>query len=78
MKITAGVPKYFVVAKKNAIELFHLQRLDNQSVFLIEGECSKKILIIKIKKFACKTLKGRVNKSRKRRSRANKGIFNQL
>ena len=45
--------------KKAAIELYHLKRVDNRSIFPIPGFCTDKIQICKIKKFACKTLKGR-------------------
>jgi mRNA-degrading endonuclease RelE of RelBE toxin-antitoxin system len=51
------------VAKKNAIELYHIQKIDNGSVEPISGFCNDKILICKIRKFACKALKGRGNKS---------------
>ena len=47
------------VVKRNAIELFHLNHINNNSVFLIPGFCSEEIQICKVKKFACKTLKGR-------------------
>jgi hypothetical protein len=49
--------------KRNAIELYHLKRVNNQSVFPIQGFCSETIQICKIKKFACKALKGRGSKS---------------
>lgn len=58
-----SLPDDFLVAKKNAIELFHIQHLDNHSVFAIEGECTPNIMFYKLKKFACKSLKGRGNKS---------------
>jgi hypothetical protein len=45
-------------AKKNAIELFHLRKIDNQSCFPIPGHCTEDIQICKIKKFACRALKG--------------------
>ncbi|MBI5375080.1 MAG: hypothetical protein HZA77_06565 [Candidatus Schekmanbacteria bacterium] len=51
------------VVKRDAIELFHLKKIDNQSIFPIHGFCTNKILICKIKKFACKALKGRGAKS---------------
>lgn len=51
------------VAKRDAIELFHLKRIDNQSIFPIPGFCTEEILICKIKKFACKALKGRGSRS---------------
>jgi mRNA-degrading endonuclease RelE of RelBE toxin-antitoxin system len=47
------------VAKKNAIELFHLINIDNNSVETIPNFCSDELKICKIKKFACKALKGR-------------------
>ena len=50
-------------AKRDAIELYHLKGLDNQSVFPIQGFCSEEIQICKIKKFACRALKGRGHKS---------------
>lgn len=50
-------------AKRDAIELYYLKHIDNQSVFLIQGFCSEKIEICKIKKFTCKALKGRGSKS---------------
>lgn len=46
-------------AKKNAIELFHLMNVDNNSVEPIPNFCSDELKICKIKKFACKALKGR-------------------
>jgi len=47
------------IAKKNAIELFHLLKIDNNSIELIPNFCSDELKICKIKKFACKALKGR-------------------
>ncbi len=47
------------VAKTNAIELFHLKNIDNNSVEPIPNFCSNELKICKIKKFACKALKGR-------------------
>lgn len=51
------------VAKRDAIELFHLTKVNNLAVFPIPGFCSEEVLICKIKKFACKALKGRGAKS---------------
>jgi mRNA-degrading endonuclease RelE of RelBE toxin-antitoxin system len=51
------------VAKKAAIELFHVRGIDNQSVFPIPGCSSDDVQIYKLKKFACKSLKGRGVKS---------------
>lgn len=47
------------VVKKNTIELFHILNIDNNSVEPIPNFCSEEIKICKIKKFACKALKGR-------------------
>jgi hypothetical protein len=52
-----------IAVKRNAIELFHLKKIDNQSIFLIPGFCSQDIKICKIKKIACKALKGRGSRS---------------
>ena len=46
-------------AKRNAIELYHLKSINNRSVFPIPDFCNDAILICKIKKFACKSIKGR-------------------
>jgi len=51
------------LVKKAAIELYHLRRINNLGVFPIPGFCTQEILICKIKKFACKALKGRGSKS---------------
>lgn len=46
------------VAKRNAIELTHTMGIDNRSVFRIQGIGSEQVHIYKLKKFACKSLKG--------------------
>jgi hypothetical protein len=46
-------------AKKNAIELYHLHTIDNQSVFQINDIKTAEIEFYKLKKFACKSLKGK-------------------
>ena len=52
------------VVKKNAIELFHIHKTDNRSVFEIQGAGNtEELQFYKIKKFACKSLKGRGMKS---------------
>lgn len=51
------------LVKIAAIELFHLQKINNLSVFPIPGFCTEEIVVCKIKKFACKALKGRGSKS---------------
>jgi mRNA-degrading endonuclease RelE of RelBE toxin-antitoxin system len=56
------------VAKRNAIEGFHVGKddgsgnfinIDSRCIFLIQGFCSDEVQVCKIKKFACKALKGR-------------------
>ncbi len=49
--------------KRNAIELYHLEHIDSQSIFPMQGFCTEKIQVCKIKKFACKALKGKGSKS---------------
>ena len=50
----------FEVLKKNAIEIFHINNIDNRSIFEIKNIQSKKeIKFYKVKKFSCKSLKGR-------------------
>ncbi len=51
------------VAKSFTIELFHLQKLNKQAIFLIPNFCTEELQICKLKKFACKALKGRGVKS---------------
>jgi mRNA-degrading endonuclease RelE of RelBE toxin-antitoxin system len=50
-------------AKTFAIELFHYEKLNKQAIFPIPDFCSEEIKIYKLKKFACKSLKGRGVKS---------------
>lgn len=51
------------LAKVAAIELYHINKINNLSVFPIPEFCTKDMQICKIKKFACKALKGRGAKS---------------
>ena len=51
------------IAKKNAIELYHLEKIDNDAVEPIPHFCTEELKICKLKKFACKALKGRGVKS---------------
>lgn len=51
------------LVKIAAIELFHIQKVNNLSTFPIQGFCTEEIQICKIIKFACKALKGRGSKS---------------
>jgi len=53
----------FELVKIAAIELYHLKKINNFSVFPIEGVCSEDLQICKIKKFACQALKSRGAKS---------------
>mgnify|MGYP001566339662 CR=1 FL=1 len=47
------------IAKVFAIELFHLQKINKQAIFPIPNFCTEELKIYKLKKFACKSLKGR-------------------
>lgn len=51
------------LVKIAAIELFHIHKLNNLSIFPVQGFCTEEIQICKIKKFACRSLKGRGSKS---------------
>lgn len=47
-------------AKKNAIELFHVRGIDNRAVFEIESAGNREeVKFYKLKKFACRSLKGK-------------------
>ncbi len=52
-----------ITARKNAIELYHIHNIDNQSVFEIPHLTTQNIQIFKLKKFACKSLPGKGVKS---------------
>lgn len=51
------------IAKVFAIELFHLKNTDKRAIFPIPNFCNEELKICKLKKFACKALKGRGIKS---------------
>jgi mRNA-degrading endonuclease RelE of RelBE toxin-antitoxin system len=51
------------VVKRNVIELYHLHHIDNQSTFPIPGYVTEDVMVCKVKKFACKSLKGKGNRS---------------
>jgi len=51
------------LAKVAAIEFYHLRKINNSSVFPIQSFCTEQIQVCKVKKFACKALKGRGSKS---------------
>jgi hypothetical protein len=53
----------FELAKSAAVELYHIQKINNSSIFPISGFCTEEIQVCKIKKFACKSLKGKGSKS---------------
>ena len=46
-------------AKRNAIELLHIKGLDNRSIVAIPGHEHEAFDIYKLRKFACKALKGK-------------------
>ena len=52
------------VVKKNVIKILHIQKIDNRSAFEIKGVGNtEQLQFYKIKKFACRSLKGRGVKS---------------
>lgn len=51
------------VAKRSAIELFHLKNIDNRSIVLMTGYQHDELQVYKLRKFACQSLKGRGNRS---------------
>ena len=51
------------VAKVFAIDLYHTQKINKQAIFPMPQFCTDEALICKLKKFACKALKGRGVKS---------------
>lgn len=57
------LPEDLIIAKKAAIELYHVLKLDNRAVFEIPGFGSETIRFFKIKKVACRSLKNRGNQS---------------
>lgn len=46
-------------AKINAIEIFHIRKIDNGAVKQISGFSHPEVKVYKLRKFACKALKGR-------------------
>lgn len=49
----------FQTMKKSAIEIYHNKIAPTQAVVPIEGLCSDEYLSMKVRKFACRSLKGR-------------------
>ena len=47
------------IAKPSAIKLFHDLNIDNRSVFELAGYSPSSFKLYKLKKFACKSLKGK-------------------
>ncbi len=58
-----SLPDDLEIAKQYAIELYHLNNINKQAIFPIPNFCSPEVKICKLKKFACKSLKGRGVKS---------------
>ncbi len=54
-----SLPEDIEVLKRAAIELYHLQGLDNNAIFPIPGFCSESATSCKVKKFASKSFKGK-------------------
>lgn len=56
-----SLPEDLSTLKKAVIELYHLMGINSLSTFPIEGLCSKEnhYLSMKVKKFACRSLKGK-------------------
>lgn len=50
----------FETAKRNAVELLHIYKVDNQSIEKIAGAGNvEEVVFYKVRKFACRSLKGR-------------------
>ena len=47
------------IAEKAAVELFHLNKIDNNSMELVPGFDYEEVQVYKIKKFACRSLFGK-------------------
>lgn len=58
-----SLPGDLETAKRAAIELRHIRDLDNQSTFEIPGCANGVESCWKVRKFACRSLKGRGNQS---------------
>lgn len=54
-----SLPDDLVTVKKAVIELWHIKGIDNLSTVEISGFSSEDFCFCKIRKFACKSLKGR-------------------
>ena len=58
-----SLPSDLETVKKAAIELRHVQGIDNQSCFELQGHENGFCEFYKVKKFACRALKGKGSKS---------------
>jgi len=63
MRRFPSLPDDLETVKKAVIELRHLKNINNMSTFEIPGCVCNMVSFWKIKKFACKSLKGRGNQS---------------
>jgi mRNA-degrading endonuclease RelE of RelBE toxin-antitoxin system len=65
LKKYKSLKKDFELVKKSTIDIYHLLKINNHSIVKYEGKgfCGCKFQIFKIKKFACRYLKGRGNNS---------------
>lgn len=54
-----SLPDDLVTVKKAVIELWHIKGIDNLSTVEISGYSSEDFCFFKIRKFACKSLKGK-------------------
>ncbi len=50
-------------AKIQVLEPYHIGSIDSRAIFSIPGFCFGNVVICKLKKFACKSLKNRGNRS---------------
>lgn len=53
----------FELFKRASVELLHLRNIDNKSCVPIEGFCSNGYRAYKVKKFTCKSMKSKGNRS---------------
>lgn len=58
-----SLPDDLKLAKEAAIELYHIREINNLAIYPMPGFCTTETQVCKIKKFACKTLKGKGSKS---------------
>ncbi|MCX6565017.1 MAG: hypothetical protein NTW38_01100 [Candidatus Aminicenantes bacterium] len=68
----------FELAKKAAIELYHIKGIRNNAVFPIPDFCGGPVQIFKLKKFACRSLFGKGVQSGIRITYAYNSVSNQV